>query len=191
MKIETHIPLLLSGRSGSGKSTVANLISYATGRSVVASYTTRPMRPGEINGVGHIFVTDEEFDCIVATHRLIAFTEFNGYRYCATQEQLNENSIYIIDKNGLETMPEDYRKRCFSVNLAVTRATCIDRMRQRGDTEEMIQSRLKNDDTAFRGIEDYADVIVDANGSAKSVAGEIIHLLDTVQINLNKTLTTF
>ena len=48
------------GASGSGK-TVLSLEMKRYGYPVICSYTTRPMRTGEVSGIDHIFV-DEKID---------------------------------------------------------------------------------------------------------------------------------
>ena len=51
---------LIVGRSGSGKTTIAEELERKYGLKSIQSYTTRPKRSD--NETGHIFVSDEEFD---------------------------------------------------------------------------------------------------------------------------------
>lgn len=83
--------ILLIGKSGTGKTTEAEL----SGLPCVQSYTTRPKRfPDE---TGHIFVQPDDFPL---PSQQVAYTEFDGYKYCATHEQVENNAIYIIDPDG-------------------------------------------------------------------------------------------
>ena len=80
-----HRIVLLVGPSGSGKTAIANYLHDTYGWNTVQSYTTRPPRyDGE---EGHTFVTDEEFDKLTD---MIAYTEFDGHRYCATADQIDQ-----------------------------------------------------------------------------------------------------
>lgn len=89
--------LLLIGASGSGKSTVARYLCEQYGLRQIDSYTTRPPRyRGE---PGHIFITDEEFDQL---QDFVGYTLYNGHRYGATAQQVEENDIYVIDPAGVE-----------------------------------------------------------------------------------------
>ena len=89
--------LLLIGASGSGKSTVARYLCEQYGLRQIDSYTTRPPRyRGES---GHIFITDEEFDQL---QDFVGYTLYNGHRYGATAQQVEENDIYVIDPAGVE-----------------------------------------------------------------------------------------
>ena len=46
------------GPSGAGKDTVANILSIALNIPLLCSFTTRPMRDGEVNGKEHFFVKE-------------------------------------------------------------------------------------------------------------------------------------
>jgi guanylate kinase len=73
---------VLSGPSGVGKSTVVReLRSHHPELWLSVSVTTRFPRPGEIDGVHYHFVTDEQFDKLVAEDELLEWAEFAGNRY--------------------------------------------------------------------------------------------------------------
>jgi len=58
--------LVLSSPSGAGKSTISKeLLKRDTGISMSISATTRPMRPGETEGVEYYFVDQKKFDAMV------------------------------------------------------------------------------------------------------------------------------
>ena len=48
--------IAIMGPSGAGKDTVANILSIALNIPLLCSFTTRPMRDGEVNGNEHFFV---------------------------------------------------------------------------------------------------------------------------------------
>lgn len=97
--------ICLIGPSGSGKTTLATEME-TFGIPQLVSYTTRPMRPGETEGVGHHFITDSEAEELLRTHRPLAYTVFGGYRYFALFSQLkfasrpNDVLTYVIDEEG-------------------------------------------------------------------------------------------
>lgn len=149
--------ILLMGKSGSGKTTIANELYNRYGLSSIESYTTRPPRyKGE---KGHTFISDEEFDEL---EDMVAYTDFNGYRYCATSEQVEDNQIYIIDPAGVEYFDEHYvgNKDVIVVYLDVDDQTCFERMvADRGEKEA--SERLLNDALAFDNARAMADYIID------------------------------
>lgn len=149
--------ILLMGKSGSGKTTVANELYNRYGLSSIESYTTRPPRyEGE---KGHTFVNDYEFDEL---EDMVAYTEFNGYRYCATSEQVEENHIYVIDPAGVEYFDEHYigDKKVIVVYLDVDDDVCFERMvADRG--VEAAKERIENDKVAFKCAASMADVCIE------------------------------
>ena len=55
--------LVLSSPSGAGKTTLSRkLLEGESGLEMSVSVTTRPMRPGEVDGKDYIFVTSKEFN---------------------------------------------------------------------------------------------------------------------------------
>lgn len=154
--------LLIAGKSGSGKDTLARKICADLGLTQVASYTTRPIRPGEVNGVGHIFLTDEEYDRI-PKEDIVASTYFSGYRYCATRQQLDQAGVYVVDKQGIEDVLRNYDGAVLVILLDTTDSTRRERMRKRGDSSANIEKRISGDRKAFAGIEQVCDIIFNAD----------------------------
>jgi len=73
---------VLSGPSGVGKSTVLARIREAYPQVWTSvSVTTRPPRPGEVDGREYYFVDDEEFDRLVASGDLLEWATFVGHRH--------------------------------------------------------------------------------------------------------------
>jgi guanylate kinase len=79
----TRAPLVVvSGPSGVGKSTVVReVLAVDPSIWLSVSATTRPMRPGEVDGESYFFVTPEQFDDLVAEDGLLEWAEFAGNRY--------------------------------------------------------------------------------------------------------------
>lgn len=169
------ILIVISGKSGSGKTTIANKLHDIYGYLLLKSYTTRLPRYPEDKD--HIYISDAEFNKLTD---IVAFTEFNGHRYCATKQQVDEADIYIIDPYGLEQLKTLYHgeKRIISIYIDVPMEICLERMRNRGDTEEQCWSRLKHDDSVFHGIKGEVDYVF--NGIPNSVWIDIAHLIDNL-----------
>lgn len=136
---------LFVGKSSSGKTTIANILEKQHGHHQVSSYTTRkPRCEGEI---GHIFISDEEFDQL---GKLAAYTEYNGFRYGTTFDVLDQCDIYVIDPIGVETLlknMDDYNRPVCIIYFDAAVSTRIMRMVGRGASDHEIISRLLVDDT--------------------------------------------
>ena len=149
---------IIAGKSGSGKDSVSDKLCTDYGLKKVNSYTTRKKRKDESNT--HIFVTPKEFDKIRSD--LVAYTLFNGDEYGATNSQVNESDIYILDKKGILYFKEHYNnyKQFKIIYLDVSEMMCRDRMKKRGDNKEDVEKRILNDRIEFEGIEQLADIII-------------------------------
>ena len=58
---------VLLGKTGSGKSTILNMIREVRGKEIekLPSYTTRPMRSNEKNSDEYFFITDDQFELMI------------------------------------------------------------------------------------------------------------------------------
>ena len=73
---------VLSSPSGAGKSTIAKkLLASDTGLEMSVSATTRPMRPGEVDGKDYHFVDIERFRAMVAAGEFLEWAHVFGHRY--------------------------------------------------------------------------------------------------------------
>ena len=151
---------LIAGASGSGKTTIANMLEEKYGYRQLQSYTTRP--PRSQNETGHIFITDVEFDNL---QDIIAYTDYNNYRYCATAEQADNATLYVIDPAGVEFLKKNYSNKPVKV-ITITSPihTRINRMEQRGDNFSNIMERIVND-IDFRNF--LGDFNIDNNDDTK------------------------
>lgn len=132
--------IFLIGASGSGKSTLAKRL-VDKGYKEVVSYTTRPKRYEDEGG--HIFVDKYSGDGV-------AYSKFNGYEYWCTQEQLDECDVYVVDWNGIDMLRERIDgERDVVVYIDVSEEERRRRMKLRGDSDEMIESRIENDRKMF------------------------------------------
>lgn len=145
-----HI-ILLIGRSGSGKSTIAKELELY-GYKQLPSFTTRPMRINEVDKVDHTFITAEQYLEYKSDNQISASTCFNGHLYGATKNMIYEYDTYVIDKDGLlelqQTMPE---MNIISIYIKVPILSLITRMLRRGDSISNVISRLVNDYKMFKG----------------------------------------
>lgn len=177
-----HKIVLLIGRSGSGKTAIANYLQATYGWKPVESYTTRPRRvPWE---TGHTFVSDEEYDQITD---VVASTKFDGYRYCATAEQIDSSDLYVVDPVSSWVLKLVYRgdSVLLPVYVDVDPWTCMYRMCKRGDSLKAAWKRKVHDDETFDGAKEYLNARFDSVLSVKnrgdvSKAGDEIYKWATI-----------
>jgi guanylate kinase len=152
MKKKTIIAIV--GPSGSGKTTLSLFLYGRYGIPYVCSYTTRPMRDGEMNGVEHIFVTEDD---VPDQSEMIAYTVFGGYQYWATKSQVKDVTSYVIDEKGLIYLKEKFGDEFNVLTVYVTR--------ENNDTD---QSRKDRDNDRIMFDESEYDLVLCNNFLTKS-----------------------
>jgi guanylate kinase len=102
-KAKTGFIFVVSGPSGSGKTTLAKKILNQPQlkdkliKSV--SFTTRPKRPGEMQGRDYFFVSRKEFQRLLKAKKILEHTRYLGYDYGtprALLEQAIKRGLYMI-----------------------------------------------------------------------------------------------
>ena len=149
----------------------------------IESYTTRPPRyEGE---TGHIFVTDKEYEAM--KDDMVAYTVFNGCRYWATNKQVEDSDIYIIDPAGVKYFKEHYKgnKQVITVELLAQKKVRYRRMRGRGDSWRQAKKRLRHDRTAFKDT--GAMITINANINDVDLIADRIIAAVTIQSAVMET----
>lgn len=130
---------LIYGRSGVGKSSVADLLCERYGYTQVSSYTDRePRFAGEKN---HVFISRKEFNKLRPD--MVAYTMFDGHQYGVTRKEIDDNDIYVIDQAGIKNLRKNYNgpKGFVVIRLVASTAECKRRMAARGDSADAIAAR--------------------------------------------------
>lgn len=148
-----HTVFCIIGRSASGKSSITKEVAKRLGLKILKSYTTRPMRPGETPETSdHIFITSEQ----VAQYNHVAYTKINDYEYFATQEQLDECDLYIIDPKGFYELYSNVSKDTKLVPIYIALPQRIARCRaiERGDDILVWEGRISDENDQFTAFEE-------------------------------------
>lgn len=152
--VEGSRVVVLSGPSGSGKTTIVQrLLAEAPVRLEMSiSATTRPMRPGEVDGVNYYFLTQPEFDRRRQAGEFLEFAEVHksGYWYGTLRSELDRIrrsgawALLEVDVQGALNIMEQY-PAALSIFLETPSVDEYEkRLRSRGtETEAVIQRRLQ------------------------------------------------
>jgi len=148
------LAFVVSGPSGAGKnSAIDRLLERVSGLAYSVSYTTRPRRAGEKDGVDYRYVTREEFARLLAQGEFLEHVTYLGDQYGTARSQIRDvfargqDVILNIDVEGAKTV----RGRGLaesSVVFVFFAPASLDqlgqRLRERGtETEEEIEARLR------------------------------------------------
>ena len=156
------------GMTGRGKDTFAKEISERYKIPIVCSYTTRDMRPGEVDGREHHFISKERMKSLLDEANVIAYAKKpSGVEYCATLESLPDEAIYIIDPEGIAYLQRHFAGK---LDLFIVEITCpIEvvkrRVIQRGDDFETFLKRNADEEKEWSEFHDSGvwQISIDSN----------------------------
>ncbi|HFI4972896.1 TPA: guanylate kinase [Streptococcus agalactiae] len=96
---ERGLLIVFSGPSGVGKGTVRQGIFSTPDHKFdySVSMTTRPQRPGEVDGVDYFFRTREEFEALIKEGQMLEYAEYVGNYYGTPLSYVNETLDKGID----------------------------------------------------------------------------------------------
>jgi len=180
---------VLSGPSGVGKGTVvAEVRRLFPHVWVSVSCTTRRPRPGEVDGVQYYFVSDAEFDELIATDRLLEHASFAGHRYGTPRLPVEQHlvagqpALLEIELQGARQIRRRMPDAQFVFLPPPSMEELKARLASRGTEElEMIQARLNRADAELLAAEAEFDVVV-VNDNVQRAAAEVVALLSAPEL---------
>ncbi len=141
--------IVISGPSGVGKGTALSIaMEQRPELSFSVSATTRPPRPGEVEGKSYYFVTAEKFRDMIAHDEFLEYDEHNKTLYGTPRAQIEEKRqhgpvLLDIDPMGAKKVKEKVPEVTLIFIMPPSLQELERRLRGRGDTsEEQIQIRL-------------------------------------------------
>ena len=156
------------GLSGTGKTTVARIISEFYDLPFIVSCTTRPMRPGEKDGKDYHFVDDHTWNKLSKKEALVATQEFkvacgSVWKYGIKRDDLKDSCIMVLTPSGIhELIAAGYNVVSFYITMS--EETRLKRISCRNDNQSHaeIARRTKADKAVFKKFS--PDYIIDNSG---------------------------
>jgi guanylate kinase len=140
---------VLSSPSGAGKTTLSRLLMERLGGLRMSiSATTRPMRPGEVEGKDYHFVDKARFEQMVKREELLEWATVFDNRYgtprapVETALSAGQDVLFDIDWQGTQQLREKARADVVSVFILPPSAA---------DLEKRLHSRAQDSDEVIRG----------------------------------------
>lgn len=161
--------LVLSSPSGAGKTTLSRkLLQNDSQITMSVSATTRPPRPGEIDGQDYFFVDEQKFDQMVEDGEFLEFATVFGNKYGTPRGPVEEalmagrDVLFDIDWQGTQQLdqaaPEDLVKIFI---LPPSREELETRLRTRAqDPEDVVKKRMEKANDEISHWAEYDYVIV-------------------------------
>jgi len=144
--------VVLSSPSGAGKSTISRMLLEADPNMTMSvSATTRPMRPGEVEGVDYHFVDDAEFNRLIEADEFAEWAYVFDHLYGSPKEPIKEalkdgrDTLFDIDWQGTQQLEYAFRTDLVLIFILPPSMKELDRrLHERGtDSDEIIAGRMR------------------------------------------------
>lgn len=156
--------IVVTGKTASGKDTITDILlqKYPTFKKVITS-TSRLPRNGEINGVNHHFISREDFLGKVSNNEFVEHIEYAGNLYGTEKKEFNqaENTIWRIDPSAAGRVREFLKQELLVIFITTTDEVILDRLRERGLSEEEINKRMSQEKIIWEQYKDSYNYVIE------------------------------
>jgi guanylate kinase len=163
---------VLSSPSGAGKTTITRaLLKNNPDLEISISATTRPRRPGEVDGQDYYFVEIPEFNAMVDNGEMLEHAKVFGNYYGTPRQPVEEalnrglDVIFDIDWQGTQQLREIARDDLVTVFILPPSSKELERrLRERNqDSEESIRHRMDKAADEMTHYSEYDYVLINSN----------------------------
>ena len=163
---------VLSSPSGAGKTTLSRmLIAETPALQMSVSATTRPKRPGEVDGKDYFFVDHAQFEKMIANGELLEWATVFDNRYGTPRAPVEaalssgQDVLFDIDWQGTQQLRDKSPKDVVSVFILPPSLSALEqRLHTRAqDSEEVIRGRMRKAGDEMSHFDAYDYIVVNDN----------------------------
>jgi len=161
--------LVLSSPSGAGKSTISRTLLAGDDSLVMSiSATTRPKRPGEVEGVDYFFLNTHDFNELVETGQMLEYATVFGHSYGTPRAPVDralhrgQDVLFDVDWQGTQQLAEQAPGDLVSIFILPPSMEELERRlyARAQDTEEVVQNRMAKAGSEISHYAEYDYILV-------------------------------
>jgi guanylate kinase len=172
--------LVLSSPSGAGKTSISRaVLERESGIELSVSVTTRPKRPGEVEGIHYYFIDKQRFALMENRQELLEYAQVFGHYYGTPRAPVEKalaagrDMLFDIDWQGTQQLAESARDDLVSIFILPPSTPELERrLRARAqDPDHVVAQRMAkaSDEMSHYAEYDYIIVNTDFEESVASV----------------------
>lgn len=185
--------LILSSPSGAGKSTLSRrLMAWDPSLRFSVSATTRPPRPGEVDGREYHFKAREDFEALVSGGQMLEYAQVFGNFYGSPRAPVEQamaegrDTLFDIDWQGGQQIKQAMRDDVVSIFILPPSIAELER-RLRGraqDSEAVIAARMAKSQAEISHWAEYDYVIV--NRDLDAAFNDLVTILQAERLRRDR-----
>jgi len=180
---------IFTGPHGAGRRTVAEMAGNTLGIKHVLTYTTRPQRSGETNGVRYHFVDADTFEEAEKNQAFIEVSTIDGYRYGVKRDDLEgalaqgKHVYLVLNRSGAESIRQSFGEQAVRIFIWCKPEQVRERSRKSDHSEAEIARYMSHyqDEMGYRTFCEHVFENVD-------LAHTVFDLTKTLDGYLNRGL---
>jgi guanylate kinase len=195
---ERGLLVVISGPSGVGKGTVRRALFQMPNHDLVysVSMTTRPPRPGEVEGIDYYFVSKETFLQRIQDNKFLEWAEFVGNYYGTprdkVEEQLDKGKEVVleIEVDGALQVRKQMKEAVFIFLVPPGKKALYERLKNRGtESIDLINKRMKKAESEFLLAHKYDYIVV--NDEVNNAADRIMAIIRAEHAKTERTIHNY
>ena len=189
-----NIMVILSSPSGVGKTTLTKKIQqkYRTFK-ISVSYTTRPPRSNEVDGVDYHFVSKDDFEKLMSENKFYEYAKiFENYygtlKQSVDQTLLTNDILFDIDWQGTKQLSKFNNLNLIKIYLITDNKEELKKrlIKRNQNTQEEIEKRFESFDNDIKNWKDYDYVII--NKHLEACFKQIETIINIAKSNFSTSL---
>jgi len=188
---------ILSAPSGTGKTSLAKaLLRVNNNLRLSISYTSRPMRPGEVEGHDYYFVERKVFEQMLENREFIESAEIYGNLYGTSKKWINEtidsgkDVLLEIDSQGAQQVRKIFSNIVSIFILPPSLEVLESRLRDRNqDSEEVITKRMDAAKEEISHVSEYDYVII--NDDIDAALRDLVCIVQSERLRMSTQLVRY
>lgn len=187
--------IVISGPSGVGKDTVARLLLEAPESFYfVVTATTRPPRPGEVDGYDYFFVSHDDFARMIEEDELLEYAVvYNDYKGVPKQQirdamASGRDVIMRVDVQGAATIKKIVPNAIFIFLSAESEEALIKRLRERkSETAEGLNLRIATAHQEMKRVTEFEYCVVNVEGELQRTVHLIMSIIEAEHLRIDQS----
>jgi len=159
--------IILTGPAAAGKDFIKSKFRER-GFLCDVSYTSRPPRINEVDGVDYNFISKEKFMAWVNDEGFYEWAEHGGHLYGTGNFEWQTSKVFIMEAEGVSKIKPEDRKTSLVIYIDTPEQIRVRRLLKRGWTIETINDRKRTDDIKFKDFTNY-DLKIESGADIKII----------------------